>query len=395
MIRISVSASKNYDVIMEKGALSRIAKLMAEAGCGPGISGNAAQSTDSSPTQSAKDSSNHCRRLCIVTDKTVDALYGGSSGALRQSLQSAGFRVHKYVFDGGEKNKNMSTVTAILNFLADSGFSRSDILLALGGGIVGDVTGFCASIYMRGIDYIQVPTTLLATVDSSVGGKTGVNLNAGKNLAGAFWQPSLVVFDPDVLNTLPDEMILDGIAEAVKAGFIADKAIIDAAESCSSLKDHDFLTKLAAMAVEVKKNVVEEDERESGKRQLLNFGHTVAHAIEKCSDYEVSHGHAVATGMVIAAAAADELGWSKERCAGKITAILQNFGFPLACPYDVDDLTAAALHDKKVRSDTITLVIPDVPGRCTLRNIPTDQLKDFISRGTRQLAALTAKGAVK
>ena len=161
MIRISVSASKNYDVIMEKGALSRIAELMAAAGCGSGISGNAAQGADSGHAQSIEDRSNHGRRLCIVTDKTVDALYGGSSGALWQSLQSAGFQVHKYVFDSGEKNKNMSTVTAILNFLADSGFSRSDILLALGGGIVGDVTGFCASIYMRGIDYIQVPTTLL------------------------------------------------------------------------------------------------------------------------------------------------------------------------------------------------------------------------------------------
>lgn len=384
MIRIHVSTSKKYDVIMEKGALSQAADLMANAG----ITG--------------------VKNICIVTDRTVAGLYGGSSGALRQSLERAGFHVYQYVFDGGEKSKTMGTVAGILNFLADNRFSRSDMLIALGGGITGDVTGFAAATYMRGIDYVQVPTTLLATVDSSVGGKTGVNLDAGKNLAGAFWQPSLVIFDPDVLSTLPRDIVLDGIAEAVKAGFIADDSIIEMLESrgavgvsgddanCNAGSDATgavgvsggdaaFLTELAAKAVEVKRAVVEEDERESGSRQLLNFGHTPAHAIEKCSDYRISHGHAVAMGMVMVSAAAAAMGWSSEDCSGKIIAILKGAGFPLDCPYDARELADAALRDKKVRGDDITLIVPDVPGRCFLKTIPTGELEQFFRLGLKAL----------
>lgn len=365
MIRIHVSTSKKYDVIMEKGALSQAAELMANAG----ITG--------------------VKNICIVTDRTVAGLYGGSSGALRQSLERAGFHVYEYVFDGGEKSKTMGTVAGILNFLADNRFSRSDMLIALGGGITGDVTGFAAATYMRGIDYVQVPTTLLATVDSSVGGKTGVNLDAGKNLAGAFWQPSLVIFDPDVLSTLPRDIVLDGIAEAVKAGFIADDSIIEMLEGRGAAGvsggDAAFLTELAAKAVEVKRAVVEEDERESSSRQLLNFGHTPAHAIEKCSDYRISHGHAVAMGMVMVSAAAAAMGWSSEDCSGKIIAILKGSGFPLDCPYDARELADAALRDKKVRGDDITLVVPDVPGRCFLKTIPTGELEQFFRLGLKAL----------
>lgn len=242
------------------------------------------------------------RKLCIVTDANVDRLYGQPDQPLWNSLTAAGFNVYKYVFPGGEESKNMDTVARILNFLADNGFTRSDLLLALGGGITGDVTGFAAATFLRGVEFIQIPTSFLAIVDSSVGGKTGVNLNAGKNLAGAFWQPSLVLFDPDVLATLPAKQKLDGIAEAVKAGCIADKEILDMIEAMGStdgqngstgnqvldrdlssalLTDHDFLTKLAARAIEVKRQIVEEDERESNLRQLLNFGHTAAHAHRK------------------------------------------------------------------------------------------------------------------
>lgn len=364
MIKITVSASKKYDVIMEQNALNKAAELLSQADI----------KSD--------------RKLCIITDKTVNSFYGKESGILWQNLSQAGFRLYKYVFEGGESNKTMSTVTAILDYLADNKFSRSDALIALGGGIVGDVTGFSAASFLRGIDYIQIPTTLLATVDSSVGGKTGVNLKAGKNLAGAFWQPSLVIFDPQVLQSLPQHMILDGIAETIKAGFINDKTIIDEAENNISIGDNRFLTQLAAKAVEVKRKVVEEDERDNGSRQLLNFGHTLAHAIEKCSNYRISHGHAVAKGMAIVSAAADEMAWTSVPCAGKILEILKKFNFPLDCPYSPSQLTEAALQDKKIRGNKITLVIPESIGKCRLKTIATDDLEEFITCGMDALKGM-------
>lgn len=364
MIKISVSASRKYDVIMEQGALSKTDALFEKAG----ISGG--------------------KKLCIVTDETVNELYAGEDHALWQTLKKAGFDLYKYVFAGGENSKNIDTIAGILNYLADNKFSRSDMLVALGGGIVGDVTGFAAASFLRGVEYVQIPTTLLATVDSSVGGKTGVNLNAGKNLAGAFWQPSLVVFDPDVLSTLSYDIILDGIAESVKAGFIGDGTMLDDIEACSCADDHDFLTGLAAKAVRVKRKVVEEDERDNGSRQLLNFGHTLAHAIEKCSCYRISHGHAVAIGMTIVSAAADSLGWSREKCTERLLAILRKFRFPLDCPYSPEDLAEAALQDKKIRGSDITLVIPDTMGKCCLKTVPTDELLQFISCGINELKGL-------
>lgn len=362
MIKISVSASKKYHVILEAGAIGRLGSFLAEAGIAPE------------------------KKLCIVTDETVNRLYGKKDDLLWTTLESSGFDLYKFVFPGGESTKNMETISRLLEFLADNRFSRSDVLIAFGGGIVGDVTGFAAASYMRGVEFVQLPTTLLATVDSSVGGKTGVNLSAGKNLAGAFWQPSLVVFDPNLLSTLQHHTILDGIAEAVKAGFIGDitipnriKAYLDSSQKPSSIsKDTEFLTELAACAVEVKKKIVEEDEHERGKRQLLNFGHTLAHAIEKCSGYEISHGHAVAKGMALVSAAADSLGWSNESCTHILLDILKGFDFPLDCPFSPEELTAAALQDKKIRGSHITLVLPDSLGSCFLKTISIDNLLQFI-----------------
>lgn len=366
MIKISVSASRKYDVIMKDGLLSSASDYIKEAlevKCDP-VTGKIVG-----------------KKLCIVTDANVDLLYGAEHQPLQTSLRSAGFDVYKYVFPGGEEHKNMKTICGILDFLANNKFTRSDILLALGGGITGDVTGFAAATYLRGIDFIQVPTTLLAIVDSSVGGKTGVNLDAGKNLAGAFWQPGLVMFDPAVLDTLSYELKLDGIAEAVKAGAIADPEIIDMIRGSHTVDDHRFLMDIAARAIKVKRKVVEEDERDHGSRQLLNFGHTLAHAIEKCSSFTISHGHAVAIGMDIVSAAADKSGWSKESCSEIITEILNKFGFPLECPFSARQLTEAALQDKKIRGNEITLVIPEAPGKCVLRTIPVNELYDFVTCG--------------
>ncbi|MBR2620493.1 MAG: 3-dehydroquinate synthase [Firmicutes bacterium] len=364
MIKLTVNASRKYDVVMERGALVKAGEYIGKS---------------------------NGRKVCIITDDNVDRLYGQPEHALWASLTSAGFDVYKYVFPGGEDHKNMSTVAGILEFLAEQSFTRSDLLLALGGGITGDVTGFTAATYLRGIEFIQVPTSFLAVVDSSVGGKTGVNLSSGKNLAGAFWQPSLVLFDPDVLDTLSDELKLDGMAEAIKAGIIADPQILTMIDSSAGemspdnvsgiLSDNDLLTEIAAKAVKVKRAIVEEDERESGKRALLNLGHTAAHAIEKCSAYGISHGHAVAMGMAMISAAAAAEGLCEKACHVEIVSILRQAGFALTCPYNAKELTSAALHDKKRKGDSITLVIPESAGNCKLKKMPVEELEAFFEKG--------------
>lgn len=368
MIKITVNSSRTYNVIMEHGALAAAGEYIREA-----LDGDT--SGDTSRGASGD------RKICIITDAVVDRLYGRPEHKLWRSLEKAGFSVYKYVFAGGEDHKNMGTVTDILEYLADSGFTRSDVLLALGGGITGDVAGFAAASFLRGVEFIQVPTSLLAIVDSSVGGKTGVNLSAGKNLAGAFHQPGLVLFDPDVLATLSDELKSDGIAEAIKAGFIADADILSLIEECISPDDEDFLTKLAALAVEVKRRIVENDEKENNIRQLLNLGHTAAHAIEKCSGYAISHGHAVAMGMAIISSASKSLGLCDESCHSTMMNTLKKFSFPLDCPYSAGELAGAALHDKKRRGESITLVIPEAVGKCVLKPVSVDMIEDFFRRG--------------
>ena len=367
MKKITINASRKYDVIMEKNSLEKAGEYICQA------LGAGANATDGIRADH--------KRVCIVTDTTVDKLYGQQNQALWKSLENSSFDVYKYVFPGGENHKTLDTISGILEFLAENNFTRSDILLALGGGIVGDVTGFAAATFLRGIEFIQIPTTFLAIVDSSVGGKTGVNLSSGKNLAGAFWQPGLVLFDPNVLETLNRELKLDGVAEAIKAGFIADGNILTLIDEQSDLSDHSFLTELAAMAIDVKRQIVEDDEREGGKRQLLNLGHTAAHAIEKCSCYEISHGHAVAMGMAIISAAAEKLSLCDEGTHTQMMAALNKFNFPLDVPYSASDLTSAALHDKKRRGDEITLVIPKAPGDSYLKKLPVDQLQEFFALG--------------
>lgn len=368
MINIKVLASNKYDVKMAPGLLSD---------AGTHIK-NALFSDDAITHEIASK-----KKICIVTDNIVAPLYAENHQALANSLSESGFDVYRYIFQGGEEYKNIKTIEGILDYLTEKNFTRSDVLLALGGGITGDVTGFAAAVYLRGIDYIQVPTSLLAIVDSSVGGKTGVNLKAGKNLAGAFWQPKLVLFDPHVLDTLSYDLKLDGIAEAIKAGMIADKSIIDSIKPNSDLNDPVFLMQLASAAINVKKNLVEEDERDSGRRQLLNFGHTIAHAIEKCSNYSIRHGHAVAIGMAVVSTASDNLGWTKEKCSDEIIRILENFGFSQKCPFSPQQITEAAMHDKKIKGEEITLVIPEKIGKCILKTIPTEDLGQFISAGLK------------
>ncbi|MGX8775205.1 MAG: 3-dehydroquinate synthase family protein, partial [Bacillota bacterium] len=258
MQKLTMHTSQTYDILMEDNLLASAAKYIAEM---------------LPPIIGAEDADRKC---CIVSDRTVYGLYGKGGTPLQESLMDAGYEVGYYAFPDGEDSKTLSTVEDICAFLAENHFTREDFIIALGGGVCGDVAGFAASVYMRGVPYVQIPTTLLAMADSSIGGKTGVNTEAGKNMIGTFWQPHLVLIDPKTLETLPEDELLNGLAEIIKAGFIADGTIFDAIS--------EDLTDAIFKAIRVKQVIVEADERESDCRRLLNFGHTIGHALEKCSD---------------------------------------------------------------------------------------------------------------
>ncbi|HPE16874.1 MAG TPA: 3-dehydroquinate synthase, partial [Oscillospiraceae bacterium] len=254
-------------------------------------------------------------RVFLLSDETVGSLY---AGAVEASFRAAGYDVTGFFFPAGEESKNFSLLGTVLNHMAAAGLTRSDLLVALGGGVPGDLGGFAAAVYQRGIDFIQIPTTLLAAVDASVGGKTAVDLSAGKNLAGAFWQPSLVLCDCAVFGTLPQAVFSDGMAEVIKYGVILDKALF----RLLGVRDiRDGIEDVVLRCCALKSAVVEEDERDNGRRQLLNFGHTVGHAIEKASGFRVSHGSAVAIGMVAMSRAAERNGAAEPGVARKIAAL--------------------------------------------------------------------------
>ncbi len=312
-------------------------------------------------------------RLAVITDSTVAPLYLDTVTA---SLTAAGFAVSSYVFPAGEGHKNMATLSAILEFLAEQHLTRTDCVAALGGGVTGDMAGFAAAVYLRGIRCVQLPTTLLSAVDSSVGGKTAIDLSAGKNLAGAFLQPAAVLCDTDCLTSLPAPVFADGAAEAIKTGILADEGLFALFEGGSF-----DLPEVIARCVAYKAGVVERDEKEQGERKLLNLGHTVGHAIEKCSGYAIPHGHAVAAGLAVMARSVERLGWTEEPVAARIAACLAKHGLPTGAEFSAPALAAAALADKKRSGSDITLVIPRKIGRCELRKVPVTELEAIIAAG--------------
>ena len=314
-------------------------------------------------------------RVAVITDSTVAPLY---LKTVTGSLEGAGFTVCSYIFPAGEGSKNFTTLSAILEFLAEQHLTRTDCVAALGGGVTGDMAGFAAACYLRGIRCVQLPTTLLSAVDSSVGGKTAIDLKAGKNLAGAFLQPAAVLCDTDCLRSLPPEVFADGAAEAIKTGVLDD-------ESLFALFEDGTLTaapeEVIARCVGYKAGVVERDEKEQGERRLLNLGHTVGHAIEKCSGYAIPHGHAVAAGLAIIARSAEALGWTEAPIAGRIAACLAKNDLLTGTAYSAQALADAALADKKRAGGDITLVMPKRIGVCELKKVPVTELLPIIAAG--------------
>ena len=300
-------------------------------------------------------------RALVISDSHVAPHY---LARVRTSLADAGYhQVASHVFPAGEESKTLATYGACLEAAARAQLGRGDVMVALGGGVVGDVAGFAAATYMRGCHCVQVPTSLLAMVDSSVGGKTAVDLPQGKNLAGAFFQPSAVVADTRTLDTLSAAFFKDGAGEIAKYGAIADEALFTRLERGLARDDTD-LPAVIARCVEIKRDLVEADEREAGVRRYLNFGHTLGHAIERLSGFTESHGCAVVTGMCLISRAAATMGCCDASVPRRINAFARTHGYATTTRYSADELFSAALSDKKRQGDTMPVVVVPAIGRC-------------------------------
>jgi len=318
----------------------------------------------------------------LVTDDAVKPLV---AEPLRASLRSHDINATLFSFPPGESKKNSETVLDLCQQLIGQGFDRKSLLIAVGGGVVGDITGFTAAIYMRGIPYIQVPTTLLAQVDSAIGGKTGVDLPSGKNLIGAFHQPLAVASDPNVLTTLPLEARRAGFAEVIKAALIAEPELftILETEGIGLLdSDNELLETVIGKACEVKCRVVSQDEHESGLRRILNFGHTFGHALETALNYTISHGEAVAAGMGVAIRFSRQWAGLGEDESNRALNLIQSMGLPTDLPEKVDSeaLVAALQKDKKIQANICHLVLLAKIGQAIIHPIPVDDLRRSLTR---------------
>lgn len=349
MKRITISASRSYDICIGSGLLSGIGRYTAALG---------------------KPS-----KICIVSDTNVWPIYADT---VTRSLENAGLSWCSFVFAAGEAHKNAVTYLELLNHLAQQQLTRSDLILALGGGVVGDLAGFAAATYLRGIRYVQVPTTLLAAVDSSVGGKTAIDLPAGKNLAGCFWQPSLVICDTDCLDTLPEDIFRDGCAEVIKYAVLFDPELFDHLQRRGLDFDREWVI---GRCVEWKRDVVARDEFDTGERMLLNLGHTLGHALESRSAYQLTHGKAVAIGMNMIARAACRQNLCSPSVCDRILSLTTQFGLPCSAGFSAEEIFQAACGDKKRSGDTIRLVVPQQIGKCIIQPTPIDEFQSFIEAG--------------
>lgn len=314
------------------------------------------------------------RRLCIVTDSHVEPLYAGQ---VKSALDAEGIRTEQFVFPAGEENKNLDTVRSLYTFLIERHFGRKDCLIALGGGVVGDLTGFAAATYLRGIDFIQIPTTLLAQVDSSIGGKTGVDFDGYKNMVGAFHMPRLVYMNLNTLSSLEARQFYSGFAEAMKSALIADARyyewlVANMYEICD--REPGVMAELVRRSCEIKRKIVENDPEEKGERALLNLGHTIGHAIEKAKDFSLTHGECVALGCVAAAF----ISWKKEMLPMEEYYEIRDMFVPFNLPISVDELEPEQIldltkSDKKVDNGRIRFVLLKKIGKAVLDLSVTDE----------------------
>lgn len=350
-MELTVNTSKRYTIRIERGALDQLGAYCASL-FAPG------------------------KKAVVITDTHVAPLY---LERVSTSLRNAGFDVTSCAFPAGEPSKRLSTIEGIYGHMAQAHITRSDFAVALGGGVTGDMAGFAAASYLRGIPFVQVPTTLLSQVDSSVGGKTGVDLPQGKNLVGAFWQPSFVLIDPDTLNTLSPHFFADGMGEVIKYGCIKSRALFDLLIETEDIPS--IMEDVIYRCVDIKRDVVERDEFDTGERALLNFGHTFGHALEKLHQYQgLSHGAAVGIGMVMMARLGEKAGFTAPGTADKIAAALEKYHLPVHSDLPLSQIVEATASDKKSTGSSINLVL--------LKNIG----ESFVHKVARSDLAALAEG---
>ena len=349
---IHVKTGVPYDVIIQRGILQSCGELV-------------------------KQILPKASRCVIVSDSNVAPLY---ADAVKASLEAAGYTASINVFPAGEENKRLSAIVGMYEAFTSAELSRSDFAVALGGGVTGDMCGFAAATYLRGIPFVQIPTTVLSQNDSSVGGKTGIDLDCGKNLVGSFHQPSLVLADADTLSTLPQRYVTDGFGEIIKHGCIKSADLFQLIEEHAT--DMNQIEELTARSIAIKAGVVERDEKEAGERMLLNFGHTMGHAIEKCAHYTgIAHGEAVGIGMLIMARAGEAAGLTQSGTAERIESVLKNCGMPITSTFTAEEICSAAMLDKKRRGETMNIVLLREIGDSFVYKNKCADLLAFIRKG--------------
>ena len=346
MRKIQVNAGKGYEILIEEGILPD---------CGLYIK-----------------KIKNAKKVCIISDSNVSKLYGKT---VKDSLLENGFEVLEFVFIAGEEQKTTETVVSMVEFMAENEMTREDLVVALGGGVCGDMAGFASAIYLRGIDFVQIPTSLLAQVDSSVGGKTAVDLPQGKNLCGAFHQPILVIIDPCTLKSLSTRFFSDGMAEAIKMGCIKSEALFEKIAR-NNLKED--LIDIIYECVALKAGVVERDEKEHGERALLNFGHTAGHAIEKLHNFSgITHGEAVGVGMLLICEAAEKQGLTEKGTKARIEKALKEYNLPVCVPDSISDIVEAMNADKKRTGSSIKFVFISKIGNGFINPIEYKNIERF------------------
>lgn len=348
MKTISVATGRPYNILIERGLIKS---------CGDEIR-----------------KVSRAKRVMVISDSNVFPIYGET---VVNSLKNNGFEVFISVFEAGEQSKRLETIYNFYNKLANNGFTRSDLIVALGGGVTGDMSGFTASTYLRGIEFVQIPTSLLSQVDSSVGGKTGVDIPQGKNLVGAFWQPNVVLIDPDTLSTLTDHFFSDGMAEVIKYGCIKNEDLFN---TLSEKNAKEIIDDIIYECVKIKRDVVEIDECDHGERALLNFGHTLGHAIEKEYNFEgISHGQAVAIGMVMMTKASELANITPSGTADKIAELCKKYNLPISDKTPIENIVKSSFSDKKSSASNISLIVLNKIGNSKIYPVAKSNMLNFVT----------------
>ncbi len=350
MKRITVNASVKYDVVIGRGVMAQCGELV------------------KSVTKAEK--------IALITDDNVEKLYADH---VTEKLEAAGFKVCRFVFPHGEASKCSDTLNRIYGFLAENHFTRSDAVAALGGGVTGDMAGYASATYLRGMDFIQIPTSLLAQVDSSVGGKTAIDIPEGKNLVGAFKQPGLVICDTDALRTLPREFLIDGMGEVVKYGMIKSRELFDILMNHDIGNIMEIMDDIIVRCVTIKRDVVEADEFDNGERMLLNFGHTLGHSIEQYYNYTgISHGRAVAKGMEMVTELAEKRGMCREGLSAELMKCLERYELDISVEPGTESLGGACMNDKKRSGGSISVIICSDAGVSSAVKMSVEDFADFL-----------------